>query len=89
MGLLDFIKKCLGIKSPTKHRFDADITDAFIQGKQEPIYDLSEDVKRIAADVREIMDTQLPSEIIPANNWLKMHGIPMQRRCGRRKRNGS
>lgn len=22
------------------------------------------------------------------NNWLKMHGNPMRRRCGRRKRNG-
>lgn len=22
------------------------------------------------------------------NNWLKMHGKPMRRRCGRRKRNG-
>lgn len=48
--------------------------------------------KELAESVRRCMKAMnnfnsAVNGVMP-NNWLKMHGKPMRRRCGRRKRNG-
>lgn len=47
--------------------------------------ELAESVQRCIESMNNL--NSAVNGVVP-NNWLKMHGKPMRRRCGRRKRNG-
>lgn len=88
MGLMGFLKKYFPGKGKRSEALDVNEVEGLTKEIRETQYDLSEAVEKIAADIQEIMntDTKYLSTVVPANNWLKMHGIPMRRTQWRRKR---